>query len=39
MGDTVACDKVFLGVMWGSCFLSCDKNQSSLMDETYRGDL
>lgn len=40
MGDRMVCDRVCLGVAWTSSLLSCDKDQSSLVDETPgAGDL
>ena len=40
MGDRLVCDRVCLGVASTSSLLSCDKGQSSLVDETPgAGDL
>ena len=40
MGGLIICDKVYLGPVWTSTFLSCDKkSQSSLADETPREGL
>lgn len=36
MGSVLVCDKVCLGVVSTSSFLSCDKSPSSLVDETPR---
>lgn len=36
MGGVLVCDKVSLGVVSTSSFLSCDKSPSSLVDETSR---